>query len=84
MGKSQMLFLKRITSFLRAVWSFVIHGDERLIVYEDRQRICLNCDQLSVWETGVFCKACNCPRWALSDLRTKWRMRDLKCPQGKW
>lgn len=79
-----MLFLRKAWSFLRAVWSFVRWGDVPLIEHDRRQAICLGCDRLDVTATGVFCKECRCPHWPVSDQRTKWRMRDLKCPLGKW
>src|SRR5215475_886156 len=79
-----MLYLKRVISLLRAIFSLIIDGDERLIVYEDRQKICWQCDELRIRETGVFCWACKCPPWPVSDLRTKWRLRSLKCPLNRW
>lgn len=78
-----MLFVK-VKSFLRAVWSFVRYGDAPLIEHDRRQKICLGCDRLDVTETGVFCQECRCLHWPVSDLRTKWRMRDLRCPLDKW
>lgn len=74
----------RVISFLRAVWSFVRWGDVSLVTHDRRQVICLRCDRLQVTKTGIFCRACGCAPWVISDLRTKWRMRDLKCPLEKW
>lgn len=79
-----MLYLTRAKSFLLAVWSFVRWGDVPLIEHDRRQKICLGCDRLEVTKTGVFCQECRCLHWAISDLRTKWRMRNLKCPLDKW
>jgi len=78
-----MLFVKT-RSFVRAVLSFLRHGDIPLIEHDRRQEICLNCDRLAPTWTGVFCSACGCPPSPISDLRTKWRMRKLRCPLGKW
>lgn len=79
-----MLSLKKARSFLRAVWSFIRWGDVPLITHDRRQLICLRCEHIRPTKTGVFCWKCGCPPWAISDLRTKWRMRDIKCPLGKW
>jgi hypothetical protein len=79
-----MLYLKKAWSLLRAVSSFVRWGDVPLVEHDRRQKICLGCNRLDVTETGVFCLECRCPHWPGSDLRTKWRMRDLRCPLGKW
>jgi hypothetical protein len=78
-----MLWAK-IESFLLAVWSFVRWGDAPLLEHDRRQAICLKCKRLHVTPTGVFCLECRCPHSAISDLRTKWRMRDLRCPLNKW
>jgi hypothetical protein len=78
-----MLFLK-VKSFALAVWSFIRYGDAPLAEHDRRQTICMACEHLRPMASGVFCKACDCPPWAISDLRTKWRMRDVKCPLGKW
>jgi hypothetical protein len=79
-----MLRVAKARSFLCAVWSFFWYGDAPLVDHDRRQAICLRCEHLEVTATGVFCKACGCPHWAVSDLRTKWRMRDIKCPLDKW
>lgn len=71
-------------SFLRAVWSFARYGDAPLVVYVGRRDTCRECRYLDATPTGIYCGLCDCPRWTLSDLRTKWRMRDLKCPLDKW
>jgi len=76
--------LWKVESFLRALWSFARHGDALLVEHDRRQAICLGCEHLRLMSNGVFCNACECPPWAVSDLRTKWRMRDLKCPKDKW
>lgn len=78
------MLLTKVISFLRAVYSFVRHGDIPLIEHDRRQVICLRCDYLRVGKTGVFCHACGCRPSPISDLRTKWRMRILRCPLGKW
>ena len=79
-----MLLVAKARTFLRAVWSFARWGDAPLIEHDERQKECLKCEHLEVTATGVFCGKCGCAKWAISDLRTKWRMRDLKCPIDKW
>jgi hypothetical protein len=74
----------RAASFFWAVWSFIKYGDAPIKEHDRRQRICLGCERLDVTATGVFCQECRCPHWPMSDLRTKWRMRDLRCPLNKW
>lgn len=78
-----MLFVKA-KSLARALWSFIRWGDAALDLHDKRASACYLCDELRVVPRGVFCRACKCPRWALSDLRTKWRMRDARCPLNKW
>lgn len=78
-----MLFVE-LKSFARAVWSFIRWGDAPLDLHDKRVVICHRCPEMRVARAGVFCAACKCPRWAGSDLRTKWRMRDIKCPLNKW
>jgi hypothetical protein len=78
------MLLKKAKSFLRAVWSFARWGDVALAEHDRREAICLDCEHLDVALTGVFCLECRCPHWPISDLRTKWRMRNLKCPLNKW
>jgi hypothetical protein len=79
-----MLHMTKVKSFLRAVWSFARWGDISIIEHDRRQVICHACDAMRVVKTGIFCRACHCQPTAISDLRTKWRMRDLKCPKGQW
>jgi hypothetical protein len=79
-----MVLLKKAVNFLRAVWSFVRRGDAPLALHDRRQTICLCCEHLRPTKAGVFCIQCRCPHWPVSDLRTKWRMRDVKCPLNKW
>lgn len=83
--------MKKLNSFVRAVWSFLTLGDAPLALYLERIETCLGepgivkpCDQLTATDTGVFCGACGCPPSLLSDVRTKARMIDLKCPLDKW
>jgi hypothetical protein len=78
-----MLFLKA-KSFIFALWSFLRWGDAPLHQVLDREAVCLKCPEVEFTDTSEFCKACGCPRSAVSDLRTKRRMRDAKCPLGKW
>jgi hypothetical protein len=78
------MLLAKAKSFLRAAWSFIRYGDVPLWKYTEREEACWKCPELKPTATGVFCGKCGCPKWAVSDLRTKWRMRDVKCPLGKW
>lgn len=75
---------RKFADFLAALWSFIRYGDVPLQEHDRRQRICLECPKVQVTQAGLFCLACKCPRWVISDLRTKWRMRVLKCPLEKW
>jgi hypothetical protein len=84
-------FVLKARSFLRAVWSFLALGDAPLMTYLERIETCTGnfgqfakCEQLQATDTGLFCGACGCPRSPLSDVRTKARMIDLKCPLDKW
>ena len=81
----------KLRSFLRAVWSFIVLGDAPLATYLERIETCMGepsivkpCDQLRATDTGLFCGACGCPQSPLSDVRTKARMLDIKCPLDKW
>lgn len=76
--------IRKARSFARAVWSFMRRGDVPLQTYGARETACYKCDQMACAINGIFCNACGCPRWALSDLRTKWRMADVRCPLNKW
>lgn len=83
--------LKKLRSFVRAVWSFIALGDAPLSTYLERIETCTGtpgivpkCDQLKATDTGLFCGACGCPPSPLSDVRTKTRMLDIKCPLDKW
>jgi len=76
--------LLKVRSFLRAIWSFWRLGDVPIEQYKQRQAACITCPYLETTRTGRFCRKCGCPRSALSDLRTKWRMTDIKCPIGRW
>lgn len=80
----QLPVADKVSSLARALWSFARWGDVPLIRYETRRVTCEQCPQLRITSTGYFCGACACPQWAGSDLRSKWRMADLKCPQGRW
>jgi hypothetical protein len=79
-----MLQIRKLKSFVRAVWSLCKLGDSPLPVYNVRTQTCWECPSMKASPTGYFCRACECPEWFLSDLRTKWRIRDLSCPLGKW
>jgi hypothetical protein len=55
-----------------------------LRTYQLRKAECLDCPEHIEKERGIYCLACRCPQWPMSDLRTKWRMLDIKCPLNKW
>jgi hypothetical protein len=78
----------KAASFFWAVRSFVKHGDAPIREFDRRLAICISCEFVKFdppkAPTGMFCKACDCPDWWLSDQRTKARMRDAACPMGKW
>jgi hypothetical protein len=79
-----MLFVRKARSFVRAMWSFIRWGDAPIGTHDDRMRACLSCPKMDFSRAGIFCASCGCPRWPLSDLRTKWRMRDARCPLNQW
>jgi hypothetical protein len=79
-----MLFLKKVRSFVVAIWSFVRRGPVSLPKYSDRTEKCLACPELKLTLKNEFCKACDCPEWALADMRFKRLMPGVKCPLGKW
>ncbi len=83
MNLSPRSLAAKLRSFARAVWS-MRRGDTTLAAYEGRQRVCLTCPQLDRTRRGLFCKACGCPQYPLSDLRTKWRIRGISCPLQYW
>jgi hypothetical protein len=78
------MLLVKAKSLLLAIWSFLRWGDAPIAEHDQRATTCYLCEQLIITPQGIFCSACNCPRWPLSDLRTKWRLRDLRCPRNKW
>jgi hypothetical protein len=79
-----MLYLTKALSLLRAVWSFLRRGPVSLPKYSDRTDACMRCPELKLTLANEFCKACDCPEWALADLRLKRLMPNLKCPLDKW
>ncbi len=86
-----MVIIPRIISLFRAIWSFIWLGDAPLGDYLIRIEACTGnfgqfpkCEQLQATDNGLYCSACGCPPSSLSDVRTKARMIDLKCPLDKW
>lgn len=77
-------FRAKARSFRRALFSFLRFGDAALIIYEDREQICQACPNFRRATHGMFCAACGCPPWPMSDLRTKWRMPEAECPLKNW
>jgi len=78
------MLLKKAKSFILAILSFIRWGDAPLDLYDKRRAVCARCPHMRATPQGLFCRACECPRWPISDLRTKWRLRDLRCPLHKW
>lgn len=76
--------IRKARSLVRAVWSFLRRGDVDLQTYGRRETTCYQCEQMQCTATGIYCGACGCPQWAVSDLRTKWRMVTIRCPLNKW
>lgn len=76
--------IRKLHSFFVAIYSFLRHGDAPLYIATERELICGTCPEQRTATTGLFCNACGCPPSPISDLRTKWRMLDLKCPLDKW
>lgn len=76
--------LLKIKSFLLAVWSFARWGDVAISEYVEREAICRDCPYFERTKHGLFCGACGCPKSPISDLRTKWRMPLLGCPEHRW
>lgn len=79
-----MLLLKKANSLRAALWSLIRYGTVDAALYRRRALECFFCESRIEKKRRMYCGACNCPQWWLSDLRKKWRMRDLKCPLNKW
>ena len=79
-----MLFLKKVKSLFFALWSLFWYGTVEAGIYKRRAVECFVCPALVEKQYRLYCGACGCPEWWLSDLRKKWRMLELKCPQDKW
>lgn len=45
-----------------------------------RMAACGECDRLVRDGDALYCGACGCPNWRLSELRTKLRFVNLTCP----
>jgi hypothetical protein len=71
-------------SFARAVVSLVRHGEVTVQTYALRRAECLECPAFAERERGVYCGACGCPEWFVSDLRFRNRLLGVKCPLNKW
>ena len=79
-----MLLLRKANSLAVALWSIVRYGTIEAHNYRQRALECFGCEARIERGRRMYCGACGCPQWRLSDLRVKWRMRELKCPLGKW
>jgi hypothetical protein len=79
-----MLFLKKAKSLIRALWSLFWFGTVEAKTYRRRALECFFCEARIEKKRRMYCGACGCPQWWLSDLRKKWRMLELKCPLDKW
>lgn len=71
-------------SFWRAIYSLARYGDVTLRTHTLRKAECFACKHVVARGRGIYCGKCSCPEWFMSDLRTKWRMLDVKCPLNKW
>ena len=71
-------------SFIRALSSLIRYGEVTVKTYTLRQAECMDCEHIVSKERGLYCGACGCPEWFMSDLRTKWRMLGVKCPLNRW
>lgn len=76
--------MRRALSLFRAIVSVLRYGDLPWRAYLERQEQCVGCSHYERSLFGIYCGACSCPRWYVSDLRTKWRMPDAACPKGLW
>ena len=74
----------RVISFVRTMWLAIRYGEAWLHVQRGRLIICQSCPEMASTSSGLYCKACQCPQWFMSDIRTKTRIRRLACPQGRW
>lgn len=74
----------KFLSLSGAVFSLFWKGDVPLSIAEKRRITCSFCTYKETTEAGEFCGACDCPRWFVSDLRTKTRMPDAACPLRHW
>jgi hypothetical protein len=74
----------KVRSFFRAIWSLIRHGEVTVQTYALRRAECVECLLFVERKRGIYCGACGCPEWYLSDLRSKWRMPQVKCPLNKW
>jgi len=76
--------MRKLYTFLRAIYSLFRHGEVTIRTHELRKAECFDCLAIITKERGIYCGACGCPQWFMSDLRTKWRMLAAKCPLDKW
>jgi hypothetical protein len=76
--------MRKVYTFYRAIYSLIRYGDVTLRTYTQRRAECFECERIIAKERNLYCGACECPQWFMSDLRTKWRMLDVKCPLEKW
>lgn len=53
-------------------------------VTEARLAICRVCEKLKTDDNKMYCGACGCPKWKLSELSTKLTFARLNCPLRKW
>jgi hypothetical protein len=79
-----MLFLKKVKSLWLALWSLFWYGTTDAETRQQRAVECFGCEARIDKGRRMYCGACGCPQWWLSQLRNKWRMRELKCPLNKW
>jgi len=58
------------------------HADDD--TYQQRLAICQGCEHLQRDGDKLYCGACGCPQWSMSELPRKLRFAGLRCPKGKF
>lgn len=82
-----ILSLKTAVVKARSLWRSIRslrHGQATARTYSLRRAECLDCDRRIETPRANYCGACGCPKWLLSRLEVKWRLRGAQCPQDKW
>jgi len=72
--------VEKAVSFVKAVTSGTVNDD----VFNARLAACESCKHLRRDGEKLYCGGCGCGRWKLSELHTKLRFANLKCPLKIW